>query len=86
MAPLDDCSGVARISAPGWEAISLSKTEVLLVGLRQQLKKVSPSGVMVGDSLIAPVTSVRDLGAVFDTNITMVPQSEYRMSVGAVPD
>lgn len=50
-----------------------AKTEVLLVGSRQQLKKISLSGVMVGDSLIAPVTSVRDLGAVFDTNMTMVP-------------
>ena len=51
-----------------------SKTEVLLVGSRQQLKKISLSGVMVGDSLIAPVTLVRDLGAVFDTNVTMVPR------------
>ena len=49
-----------------------AKTEVLLIGSRQQLKKIS-SGVMVGDSLIAPVTSVRDLGAVFDTNVTMPP-------------
>ena len=51
-----------------------SKTEVLLVGSRRQLKKISLSGVMVGDSLIATVTSVRNLGAVFDTNMIMVPQ------------
>ena len=51
-----------------------SKTEVLLVGSRQQLKKISLSGVKVGDSLIAAVTSVPNLGAVFDTNMTMVPQ------------
>ena len=51
-----------------------SKTEVLLIGSCQQLKDISLSGVIIGDSLIAPVTSVRDLGAVFDTNMTMVPQ------------
>ena len=51
-----------------------SKTEVLLVGSGRQLKKISLSGVMVRDSLIAAVTSVRNLGAVFDTNMAMVPQ------------
>ena len=51
-----------------------SKTEVFLVSSHQQLKKSLLSGVMVGDFLVAPVTSVRDLGAVFDTNMTMVPQ------------
>ena len=49
------------------------KTEVLLVGSRQQLKKISLSGVIVGNTAIAPVSSVRNLGMVFDTNMTMVP-------------
>ena len=61
-----------------------SKTEVFLVGSRRQLK-ISLSGVMVGDSLVAAVTSVRNLGAEFDTNMTMVPQVECCMSVGPVP-
>ena len=50
-----------------------SKAEVLLVGSRQQLK-ISLFGAMDGDSHIAPATSVRDLGAVFGSNMTMVPQ------------
>ena len=49
------------------------KTEVLLIGSRQQLSKIALPGVTVGESLIAPATVVRDLGAVFDTHMTMVP-------------
>ena len=49
------------------------KTEVLLIGSRQQLSKIAIPGVTVGESLIAPAISVRDLGAVFDTHKTMVP-------------
>ena len=49
------------------------KTEVLLIGSRQQLSKIALPGVTVGESLIAPATAVRDLGAVFDTYMTMVP-------------
>ena len=49
------------------------KTEVLLIGSRQQLSKIALPGVIVSESLIAPATAVRDLGAVFDTYITMVP-------------
>ena len=51
-----------------------AKAEVLLVGSRRQLEKISLSGVMVGDSLITAVTSARDLGAVFDTNMTVLFQ------------
>ena len=49
------------------------KTEVLLIGSRQQLSKIALPGVTVGESLIAPATTVRDLGAVFDMHMTMVP-------------
>ena len=50
------------------------KTEVLLIGSRQQLSKIALLGVTVGESLIAPATAVRDLSAVFDTHMTLVPQ------------
>ena len=49
------------------------KTEVLLIGSRQQLSKIALPGVTVGESLIAPATTVRDLGAVFDMHMTTVP-------------
>ena len=48
------------------------KTEVLVIGSRQQVTKVKIPGVAVGDELIAPSVKVRDLGAVFDTEMTMV--------------
>ena len=48
------------------------KTEVLLIGSRQQLSKIALPGVTVGESSIAPATSVGDLGAVFHTHMTMV--------------
>ena len=48
------------------------KTEVLLIGSRHLLSKVSMPGVSLGDSLILPSTTVRDLGAAFDTHITMI--------------
>ena len=49
------------------------KTEVLLIGSRQQLSMIALPGVTVGESLITPAIAVRDLGAVFDTHMTMVP-------------
>ena len=63
---LEQCCGDIHV----WIRI---KTEVLLIGSRQQPKKISLSGAMVGNSPIAPVTSIRDLGALFDTHMTMVP-------------
>ena len=60
-----------------WMGISLlkmndTKTEVLVIGSRQQVAKVKIPGVAVGDELIAPSVKVRDLGAMFDTEMTMV--------------
>ena len=49
-----------------------AKTEVLVVGSRQQVAKVKIPGVAVGDELITPSVKVRDLGATFDTEMTMV--------------
>ena len=49
-----------------------SKTEILLVGSRQQLRKVEFDTLMVGTSKV-PLTSfaVRNLGAWFDSELTM---------------
>ena len=46
---------------------------MLLIGSRQQLSKIALPGVTVGESLIAPATTVRELDAVFDMHMTMVP-------------
>ena len=48
-----------------------SKTEFLLVGSKQQLERVSIPSIQVGEDKIAPVTSVRNLGVIFDSNLKM---------------
>ena len=50
-----------------------SKTEFLIIGTRQQLKKVNIVSLPVGDVNITPVASARNLGTVFDSNLCLVP-------------
>ena len=41
--------------------------------IREQLAKVNVDGLSVGESIIAPVTSVGNLGSWFDQNLSMIP-------------
>ena len=45
----------------------------MIIGTRKQLAKVDIDGLSVGESIIAPVTSVRNLGSWFDQNLSMIP-------------
>ena len=47
------------------------KTEFLVIGTRQQLSKLSPSVLHVGDHTINHSVSVRNLGSVFDNSLSM---------------
>ena len=49
------------------------KTGFLIIGTSQQLKKVRTDTLSVGDAIISPVLSARNLGAYFDSNMTLVP-------------
>jgi len=49
------------------------KVEFMIIGTRKQLAKVNIDGLSVGESIIAPVTSVRNLGSWFDQNLSMIP-------------
>ena len=49
------------------------KTEFLIIGASQQLKNVRTDTLFVGDAIISPVLSARNLGAYFDSNMTLVP-------------
>jgi len=51
--------------------ISDSKTEFMIIGSRKQLAKISMDSVTVGDAMIKPVTSPRNLGVWFDQHMTM---------------
>ena len=44
--------------------------EFLIIGTSQQLKKVRTYTLSVGDAVISPVLSARNLGAYFDSNMT----------------
>ena len=48
-----------------------AKTKLLLIGTRQQLAKITIDGVTVGHSVIAPQSSVRNLGVWLDSNLSM---------------
>ena len=49
------------------------KTEFLLFGSHQQLSMVNIEHINVGDSSIAAVSQARNLGAIFDSSMTMKP-------------
>ena len=48
-----------------------NKTEFMVIGTRKQLAKVNIDGLSVGENIMAPVTSVRNLGSWFDQNLSM---------------
>ena len=50
-----------------------NKTEFMIIGTRKQLVKVNIDGLTVGDSIIAPVTLVGNLGSWFDQDLKMTP-------------
>ena len=47
------------------------KTEFLILGTCDQLKKLSPTVLHIGDSEIKPTVSARNIGAIFDSNMKM---------------
>ena len=49
------------------------KTEGLLIGSPQQLKKINIESLTVGSSQVHPTTSARNLGVIFDNHLTMKP-------------
>ena len=48
--------------ASNWLFINDSKTELMIIGSRQQLAKIRVDSISVGDAMIEPVTSLRNLG------------------------
>ena len=51
-----------------------SKTEVVLLGIKQQLSKLSNLEISVWNANIKPCTKVRNLGVIFCNNMTMEDQ------------
>ena len=51
--------------------INDGKTEFLIIGSKKQLNKVTIDSIRIGESEIQPATSVKNLGAVIDSNLSM---------------
>ena len=51
-----------------------NKTEFMMIGSRQQLEKVSVAELSVGDISVAPASTVRNLGVLFDRNLKFYAQ------------
>ena len=51
-----------------------SKTEVILLGSRQQLDRIGELEVAIGNTKIKSCDNVRNLGVIFDSNVTMENQ------------
>ena len=47
------------------------KTELMLIGTRQQLKKVNLNDITVSDTVVEAKSVVRNLGSWFDHNLDM---------------
>ena len=47
------------------------KTEFLDIGIRQQLEKTSIESIIVGDTIIKPLESVRNVGSLFEAHMRM---------------
>ena len=51
--------------------INDAKTEFLIIDTRKQLQKTSIESIIIGDTLIKPLESVRNLGSWFDAHMRM---------------
>ena len=53
--------------------INDNKTEFLIIGTKQQLEKVSMNEIKVGGLSVKTTKNVRNLGVIFDKNMSMLP-------------
>ena len=69
---MEDCiKDIRSCLIEGRLLLNDDKTEFLVIGTRQQLDKLSPSVLHVGDHTIDPSVTVRNLGSIFDNSISM---------------
>ena len=69
---MEDCiKDIRSCLIEGWLSLNDDKTDFLVIGTRQQLNKLNPSVLHVGDHTIDPSVNVRNLGTRFDNSISM---------------
>jgi hypothetical protein len=54
--------------------LNMDKTEVMIITSARQSHKVNIEEINIGDSVITPAKVIRNLGAMFDSKMTMEPQ------------
>ena len=59
-----------------------SKTEFMILGTKQQVKKVQTSSIRVGGEEIKPKPSVRNLGSHFDVEMKMATHVNHTLKTG----
>jgi len=55
--------------------LNAGKTEVALLGTRQQLTKLNMSPLQIKNQVIMPLDKVRDLGVIIDSKLTLTMES-----------
>ena len=71
-------SEISSWMASNFLSLNSSKTEFLLIGLPTQLAKIdNPSLSMPSSTSIKPVTSARNLGVIFDSNLSFSDHISY---------
>ncbi len=60
------------------------KTEFLIIGSSQQLKKIEYDFIMVGDTSVKVVDNVRNLGSYFDSTMSMVKHIDTKCTAAAI--
>ena len=72
IAPLQDCiTDIRSWMTADKLKLNDDKTEFMILGTRAQLDKVNVSEIVVGHAKVPAVTTVRNLGAWLDANLTM---------------
>ena len=54
--------------------INDGKTELMIIGSKHNVSKLNISSIKIGDAEIKPVSSLRNLGAMIDENLSMENQ------------
>ena len=62
--------------------INDSKTEFILIGTQKQLEKVSSMEIKVSKSNIPPSKQARNIGVIFDSNMSMIPHVNQICKIG----
>ena len=69
---MEECIRAIRIwMANSFLKLNDSKTEVLLIGSPSKLKSLPNSQLRIGDDYISPTKAVRNIGAMFDSTMSM---------------